>query len=222
MEELDEINAILTSIGKEPITIEFDTNEIIDVKEKFKELEDSILGMSGSVGQSASEWANLGEYLKMGGDSSLAAAAGLTMAGDAMAQMGSDGVIAKIGATMAAVGQIILGFATASSQAAALGPFGWLAFVGAGLAAVATTIATIQSYADGGIIEGNQFRGDGMLARVNAGELILNKTQQGNLFRMLDGGVAAGGGGGRVEFQISGTTLKGVLNNYDKKMERLR
>ena len=103
-----------------------------------------------------------------------------------------------------------------------LGPFGWLAFVGAGLAAVATTISQIKSFADGGIIEGNQFHGDGMLARVNAGELILNKTQQGNLFRMLDGGVAAGGGGGRVEFQISGTTLKGVLNNYDKKMDRLR
>lgn len=222
MGELEEINAILTSIGKEPIEIEFNTDGIVDATEKFKALEESILGMSGSIGQSVDQWANLGEYMKMGGESGLAAAAGMSMVGDAMAQIGGDGVVAKIGATMAAVGQIILGFATASAQAATLGPFGWLAFVGAGLAAVATTVAQIKSFADGGIIEGNQFRGDGMLARVNAGELILNKTQQGNLFRMLDGGAAAGGGGGRVEFQISGTTLKGVLNNYDKKMDRLR
>ena len=228
MEELNEINAILTSIGKEPIEITFSADGIVVVKDKlkeledkFKELEDSILGMSGSIGQSVDQWANLGEYLKMGGDSSLAAAAGMSMVGDAMAQIGGDGAIAKIGATMAAVGQIILGFATASAQAAALGPFGWLAFVGAGLAAVATTIAQIKSYADGGIIEGNQFHGDGMLARVNAGELILNKTQQGNLFRMLDGGAGAKSGG-RVDFVIEGSKLKGCLNNYDKKMDRVR
>ena len=222
MKELAEINAIRESLGMEPIEITFTTDGVEDAKAKLDALKESILGMSGSIGQSVDQWATLGAYLKAGGDSGLAAAAGMSMVGDTMAQIGSDGMIAKIGATMAAVGQIILGFATASTQAAALGPFGWLAFVGAGLAAVATTIAQIKSYADGGIIEGNQFRGDAMLARVNAGELILNKTQQGNLFRMLDGGVAAGGGGGRVEFQISGTTLKGVLNNYDKKMDRLR
>lgn len=228
MEEMAEINTILTSIGKDPIEIVFDADGIVnaaekakELKEKFEALEESILGMSGSVGQSVDQWANLGDYLKMGGDSGLAAAAGMSMVGEAMAQMGSDGVIAKIGATMAAVGQIILGFATASAQAAALGPFGWLAFVGAGLAAVATTIAQIKSFADGGIIEGNQFHGDGMLARVNAGELILNKTQQGNLFRMLDGGVGAKSGG-RVDFVIEGSKLKGCLNNYDKKMDRVR
>ena len=222
MKELDEINAILTSIGKEPIEITFTADGVEDANDKLKALKEGILGMSGSIGQSVDQWAYLSKYLDAGGDSGLAAAAGLSMVGETMSQIGSDGMVAKIGATMAAVGQIILGFATASAQAAALGPFGWLAFVGSGLAAVATTIAQIKSYADGGIIEGNQFRGDAMLARVNAGELILNKTQQGNLFRLLDGGVAAGGGGGRVEFQISGTTLKGVLNNYDKKMDRLR
>ena len=228
MEELNEINAILTSIGKEPIEITFTADGIVVVKDelkeledKFKELEKSILGMSGSIGQSVDQWANLGEYLKMGGDSGLAAAAGMSMVGEAMAQIGGDGAIAKIGATMAAVGQIILGFATASAQAAALGPFGWLAFVGAGLATVATVVAQIKSFADGGIIEGNQFHGDGMLARVNAGELILNKTQQGNLFRMLDGGAGAKSGG-RVDFVIEGSKLKGCLNNYDKKMDRVR
>lgn len=229
MKELNEINAILTSIGKEPIEITFTADGIVVVKDKLKELEeklkelrDSILGMSGSIGQSANQWATLGEYLDAGGDKGLAAAAGLSMVGETMAQIGGDGVIAKIGATMAAVGQIILGFANASVLAGAqLGPFGWLAFVGAGLAAVATTIAQIKSYADGGIIEGNQFHGDGMLARVNAGELILNKTQQGNLFRMLDGGAGAKSSG-RVDFVIEGSKLKGCLNNYDKKMDRVR
>ncbi len=52
----------------------------------------------------------------------------------------------------------------------------------ANIAAIASIIATITalfasfagSFADGGIISGGSFHGDKMLARVNAGEMILN------------------------------------------------
>ena len=133
-----------------------------------------------------------------------------------------DGAAAKAGAVLAAVGQIVLGFAEASTMAAKLGPIGWIAWLGAGLAAVATTIATIKGFADGGIIEGSSYHGDRIVARLNAGEMVLNRKQQANLFRALDNGIASNAGGGKVEFEIKGSTLKGVLKNYDNKMNKVR
>lgn len=133
-----------------------------------------------------------------------------------------DGAAAKAGAVLAAVGQIVLGFAQASVMASKLGPIGWLAWLGAGLAAVATTIATIKGFADGGIIEGSSYHGDRIVARLNAGEMVLNRKQQANLFRALDNGISSNAGGGKVEFEIKGSTLKGVLKNYDNKMNKVR
>ena len=125
---------------------------------------------------------------------------------------------------MAAIGQIILGFtAAAASPAVTSTGWGWLAFVGAGMAAVTTMISTIKGFSTGGIIQGGQIAGDQMLARVNAGEMILNGSQQKNLFNLLDsGGALAGSGNSKVEFKISGSSLKGVLRNYDSKMNKIR
>lgn len=133
-----------------------------------------------------------------------------------------DGAAAKAGAVLAAVGQIVLGFAQASVMASKLGPIGWIAWLGAGLAAVATTIATIKGFADGGIIEGSSYHGDRIIASLNAGEMVLNRKQQANLFRALDNGIASNAVGGKVEFEIKGSTLKGVLKNYDNKMNKVR
>ena len=79
-----------------------------------------------------------------------------------------------------------------------------------------------MAFADGGFIQGNQFHGDKIMARVNAGEMILNQKQQANLFRLLDSGYAGNSAGGKVEFKISGSTLKGVLRNYDNKMNKIK
>ena len=50
--------------------------------------------------------------------------------------------------------------------------------IAAGVAAVVGALAMISGgFADGGIIGGNSFHGDKMLARVNAGEMILNQKQ---------------------------------------------
>lgn len=63
----------------------------------------------------------------------------------------------------------------------------------ASLAAVATVLATISSiysslpkFEAGGIVGGNSYFGDKLLARVNSGELILNKKQQANLYHMTE------------------------------------
>ena len=95
------------------------------------------------------------------------------------------------------------------------------ATVMAGLASIIATIkgAAAGNYADGGVIGGNSYHGDTLFAKVNAGEMILNGRQQANLFRLFDSGM--GLGKSQVEFKISGSTLKGVLRNYDAKMNKV-
>ena len=93
--------------------------------------------------------------------------------------------------------------------------------IAAGLAAVIAGIAMIGSFADGGIIGGNSFHGDNMFARVNAGEMILNNKQQGNLFRLLDGGGVASNNG-TPTVKIKGSDLYVALNNYGSKIGKIR
>ena len=120
--------------------------------------------------------------------------------------------------TAASSGEAIAG-ATASG---AKMPFPLnLVAIAAGVAAVIAALATISgSFAEGGIIEGANTHGDQLVARVNAGEMILNGSQQRNLFNLLDGGTGSNMSG-QVEFKISGSALKGVLRNYDNKMSVL-
>lgn len=87
-----------------------------------------------------------------------------------------------------------------------------LVAIAATASAIAGIIASAKStfagsYADGGIVGGNSYSGDKLFARVNSGEMILNRQQQTALF---------GGQGGNVHFVIEGSQLKGVLDNYNK------
>lgn len=135
-----------------------------------------------------------------------------------------------ISAIAAAIPQIVAlttakkGEAIASGVAsAAQTPLvGWL-LAGAAAAAVVAALASIPSFSTGGIFAGNSTIGDMNLARVNAGEMILNNRQQRNLFNLLNGnGTTVGSGGGQVEFKIKGKELVGVLANYNNKTAKVR
>lgn len=112
----------------------------------------------------------------------------------------------------------------ASAQAAALGgaaksafqlPFPFNLAMWASLSATVLGIfASLPKFADGGIVEGLR-GGDRNLARVNAGEMILNNAQQRRLFAMLDGKTSPSGG--NVTFRIEGDALVGALENYKRK-----
>lgn len=77
----------------------------------------------------------------------------------------------------------------------------------------------VPAFETGGIVGGSAFSGDRITARVNSGEMILNRSQQANLFAMANG---SGVGGGNVRFKIDGNSLVGVLENNNKKIYNSR
>ena len=91
-----------------------------------------------------------------------------------------------------------------------------------GLAAVATVIATVASifsslpkFAEGGIVGGSSFFGDKLLARVNSGEMILNRDQQRNLYALTEDNRAASV---HIGFdKVRGADIYLSLTNYMKK-----
>lgn len=138
------------------------------------------------------------------------------------ALMGIDDPAAKAaGQVTQAIASIALGFAMASSQADTAGTgWGWLAWLAAGASAMATTIGTIHSltgYATGGEVKGNSYSGDQIPIMANAGEVILNRAQQGNLASQLQ---EQGGGGGYVPSHISGEQIYIALNRYIRRSGR--
>lgn len=146
----------------------------------------------------------------------MAAGAGLQVMGQGLAAIAGGGEAAKAAAIMTAIGQLVLGFATATAQASEMGPIAWIAFAVAGLATLATTISTIQGYANGGIIGGGGTpSGDMGLIRANVGEMVLNKNQQSHLFNILDTG-NVGGGAVTSTVRVKGSDLYLAMSNYSK------
>lgn len=143
--------------------------------------------------------------------------ASMVFMSQAIQQLGQDSAAAKAGLVLQAIGQIILGFAQASAQDSKLGVIGWVAAIAAGTAVMISTISQLQSFSQGGIFQGSKTVGDHNLARVNSGEMILTKTQQGNLFRILDNNTAGlGGGVGVISVRVKGSDLYLALSNYSK------
>lgn len=109
--------------------------------------------------------------------------------------------------------------------------------IGAGVAAVVAALALIGRFANGGIVGGNSPSGDKLLARVNSGEMILNKKQQHNLWKMINAPLrvqypqvsqprlqpnytfnaaavpTATEAGGNFRFEVEGRKLVAVLSN---------
>ena len=200
----------LAEIGK--VLDEFNEEQMARMLAMQQALQDFKDSLSGNIGGMVDDFSTLAKLFEDGNISATDAAAGLVVLGESLKAMGQSGPIAKAGAVLAAIGQIILGFAQASAQAASLGPFGWLAFVGAGLGAVATTIATIQGFNRGGIVRGAG-TGDTVPAMLTPGEAVLTRNDQAQLWRMLRGGGTMGSGVPEVHFKILGSDLVGTIGN---------
>lgn len=156
--QLDAINEQLEKLGLEPIELKIESKDVETAKKKLDAACDAVSQLGGSL-------SGLGKSLEL---------PGLDVAGT-MAQ---------------AIAAMIQGYSTATAQAATLGPIAWLAFAATGLAQLTAMINSVQSmgkFATGGIVGGSSTYGDRKFARVNSGEMILNKSQQTRLFNLIDG-----------------------------------
>lgn len=93
------------------------------------------------------------------------------------------------GIVMSAIAQVAQSFATALASEVK-NPWTWMAAALSGAAVMTSTIASIKSatagsYADGGLIKGNSYVGDAVPIMANAGEVVLNASQQSNLASQL-------------------------------------
>lgn len=99
---------------------------------------------------------------------------------------------------------------------------GFVTSMMAAMAAQKAASLALAAFADGGVVSGNTFHGDSVLVRANAGETILTRKQSADLYHAIKDGNLNGGMSGRVRFEISGDKLYGVLDNYNRKMNRIR
>lgn len=138
-----------------------------------------------------------------------------TMAGAVADASAAEASMGKAGANVAE------GASETGAQNAKLGPFGWIVGIAAALAfagALFGILGQAKGFASGGIIQGKTTMGDQILARVNAGEMILNKKQQANLFNMLDTGKTKNQGTNLItsSVRIKGSDLIVALKNEDR------
>ena len=190
------INAYIETINR---SIELVDQKISLIKDtmNFSSAMESIGQMGNSISQI---------FKAAGNDVKAWAIASLGQIAELIAQLGNMAVVAGV------------------SSAAKL-PFPYnLAAIAASVATISTIVSgAMQTFTNGGIVNGGSYSGDKTTIRVNAGEMVLNRSQQANLFRIIEGGNSNNSAlSGDVSFRIQGKDLVGVLNNYNNKMSKLR
>ena len=243
--QIADINKQLQALGLKPIKVHIETDFEKDFADFRNNANDIIGGLEG-IGNVVNSIESLSNALANGADAWTVFMGVVDTATTILQTVGSvmtavNTITELLGATTAATAAIDTaatsqevansGAKVAANSAEAISsatkegskmPFPLnIAAIAAGIAAVVAGIAMIGSFADGGIIGGNSFHGDNMFARVNAGEMILNNKQQGNLFRLLDGGGGASNTG-TPTVKIKGSDLYVALNNYGSKMGKIR
>ena len=149
-------------------------------------------------------------------DAFSAAASAVATVGGALQQI-EDPAAKVAGIIAAAIAQVALTFA--SSLKGTIGPWDWIAAATAGLATMISTITAIkavtsaQGYAEGGMVGGNSYSGDNIVARLNSGEGVLTAQGVQNAANMANG-LGNGGGGGSSQPYLTGDVILLGVNNY--------
>ena len=132
--------------------------------------------------------------------------------GQAM-QMLEDPSAKVAGIVTSAVANVAQSFSMA--LAGAKDPWSWIAAAASGTATMVATISAIKSatagsYAEGGVVRGGAFAGDAVPIMANAGEVVLNASQQQNLAGQLQ---PRDMGGDRQPY-LSGEMVYLGMSNY--------
>lgn len=124
-----------------------------------------------------------------------------------------------------ALAQAIAG---ASSSSAATGPaaaFTLPAFLASSVGAIMGAFGSIPGFATGGMVGGNSYQGDKILARLNSGEGVLTAQGVQNAGRMLSQPNTASGGSNQLEvsgvIQANGQVLQVILDRATARNNRI-
>ena len=143
------------------------------------------------------------------------------MLADLAAEQIKNIIAVQVANVAAAKVNIAANAAEAGSKAAAASA-GWALWgaiaIGAGI--MAAVLAFADGFATGGVVPGNSFSGDNVLARVNSGEMILNRAQQARLFDIADGNAEPIGGSGAVINQTINVQNAGDLTAITQAIKR--
>ena len=165
------------------------------------------LGAIGSMMSSVSQLTNEGAASWLSYASNI-----IQAVGQALPQLSA---LATKNASVAATG--------AAASVSSIPVVGWV-MAGTAVASVIAAMANIPKFANGGIVPGNLYSGDRVPAMVNSGEMILNRSQQGRLFDILNSKGGVNGKDVRVtgEVVVSGEQMKILLDNTNRKLRRGR
>ena len=204
LKEIEEINRQLTEIGLKPIKIELDSKGFDkvfgDIKSGWGSIQgvgNGIQGISDALEGNGDAWQQvtglINGFISIAeGIQGIVELFGmLTAATSAHAAASTTDAAATAGEAAAATANTAAKSGEAVANATASGakmPFPLnLVAIAAGVAAVIAALAAVSGFATGGVIGGTSTSGDKKFARVNSGEMILNKFQQARLFGMIDG-----------------------------------
>ena len=209
-----DINDQIVKVQEQQSNLGNSAKEMKEQSDKFDRQKKSLQGLadvSSSVGDSFS---TLGNVFKQTGDDATAAAMNVIgITAQATAEI-IPNIIKLIGAKQGEA--MANGAASASAR-----PFPEnIVAIASIIATVVSTFANIMSavgaFADGGIVGGGNLHGDKVLARLNGGEMVLNRTQQAKLFRTIESGNIGNNTEtvSQVNWKIKGSDLYGALTNY--------
>lgn len=210
MKQIDEVNKELADLGLKPIKITLEPSGFDKAFEQIQKGWGSVQNISGgiqgisdalegngnawektsamingfiSIAQGIQGIVELYNLLSVATTAHAAATAADTTATTVNTGVTAANTAASTVNTVAKEGEAI---ANATASGAKM-PFpANLIAIAAGVAAVVAAIAAMSSFATGGVVGGTSTFGDRKFARVNSGEMILNKTQQAHLFQMIN------------------------------------
>lgn len=210
-----DINEQIGKVQEQQSNLGNSAKEMKEQSDKFDRQKESLQGLADVSSSVGSGFSTLGNIFKQTGDDATAAAMNVIgITAQATAEI-IPNIIKLIGAKQGEA------MANAAASASSLKFPANIVAIASSIATVVATFANIMSavgaFADGGIVGGGNLHGDKVLARLNGGEMVLNRTQQAKLFRTIESGNIGNQSASsvsQVNWKIKGSDLYGALTNY--------
>lgn len=173
----------------------------LDYVDSISQIGHAMAGVTSIADEGAASWINYGTQVVSSIASAIPQIAALTVAQKAQASANAE-----------------VGVTGAIASVASIPIVGWI-MAAAAAASVISAMAAIPKFAGGGIVPGSSYYGDRVPAMLNSGEMVLNASQQANLFRMIDGGSS---GQMQAKVTVEGDKLAVLIDRVNAKRRRVR